>query len=83
MNNLNTCTLANREARANTAAPIKDILVTEFRVPEAGVASSGDAKDSVFWRTARDAAQYPINQRIVVSQLCLKTTEQLRSNGVT
>ena len=47
MNNLNTCTSAKREARANAAAPIKDILVVEFEVPEAGVASSGGTKDSV------------------------------------
>ena len=46
-NNLNTCTSANREAHVNAAAPIKDISVAEFRVPEAGVASSGSAKDSV------------------------------------
>ena len=46
-NNLNTCTSANREAYANAAMPIKDILVMEFGVPEAGVASSGGAKDSV------------------------------------
>ena len=47
MNNLNTCMSANREAHANAAAPIKDISVAEFRVPEAGVASSGGTKDSV------------------------------------
>ena len=46
-NNLNTCTSAKREARANAAAPIKDISVMEFGVPEAGVASTGGAKDSV------------------------------------
>ena len=46
-NNLNTCTSAKREAHANAAAPIRDISVTEFRVPEAGVASTGGAKDSV------------------------------------
>ena len=47
MNNLNTCTSAKREARANAAAPIKDISVVEFGVPEAGVASTGGTKDSV------------------------------------
>ena len=47
MNNLNTCTSAKREARVNAAVPIKDILVVEFGVPEAGVASTGGAKDSV------------------------------------
>ena len=47
MNNLNTCMPAKREARANAAAPIKDILVVEFGVPEAGVASTGGTKDSV------------------------------------
>ena len=47
MNNLNTCTSAKREAHANAAAPIKDILVAEFGVPEAGDASTGDTKDSV------------------------------------
>ena len=46
-NNLNTCTSAKWEACANAAAPIKDILVAEFRVPKAGVASTGGAKDSV------------------------------------
>ena len=44
-NNLSTCTLANREAHVNAAMPIKDIL--EFRVPEAGITSSGGVKDSV------------------------------------
>ena len=48
MNNFNTCTSAKREARANAAAPIKDISVAEFRVPEAGVASAGGTKVSVF-----------------------------------
>ena len=48
-NNLNTCTSAKREAHANAAAPIKDILVAEFGVPEAGVASAGGAKDSVYF----------------------------------
>ena len=47
MNNLNTCMSAKREARANAAAPIRDMSVAEFRVPEAGVASTGGAKDSV------------------------------------
>ena len=46
-NNLNTCTSAKREARVNAAVPIKDISVVEFGVPEAGVASTGSAKDSV------------------------------------
>ena len=46
-NNLNTCTSAKREARANAATPINDILVTEFGVPEAGATSAGGAKDSV------------------------------------
>ena len=46
-NNLNTCTSAKREAHGNAAAPINDISVTEFGVPEAGVASTGGAKDSV------------------------------------
>ena len=46
-NNLNTCTSVKQEAPANAAAPIKDISVAEFRVPEAGVASTGGAKDSV------------------------------------
>ena len=50
MNNLNTCTSANREPHAKAAAPIKDILATEFRVPEAGVTSLGDTKDSVSFR---------------------------------
>ena len=45
-NNLNTCTSA-KEAHANAAAPINDISVTEFGVPEAGVTSAGGAKDSV------------------------------------
>ena len=47
MNNLNTCTSAKQEAHANAATLIKDILVVEFGVPEAGVASAGGAKDSV------------------------------------
>ena len=47
MNNLNTCMTAKQEACANAAAPIRDISVAEFRVPEAGVASTGGAKDSV------------------------------------
>ena len=47
MNNLNTCMSAKREAHANAAAPIKDISVTEFGVPEAGAISTGGAKDSV------------------------------------
>ena len=46
-NNLNNCTSAKWEAHANAATPIKDILVVEFGVPEAGVASTGGAKDSV------------------------------------
>ena len=46
-NNLNTCTSAKQEARVNAAAPMKDISATEFGVPEAGVASTGGAKDSV------------------------------------
>ena len=46
-NNLNTCTSAKREARENAAMPSKDILVAEFGVPEAGVASTGGTKDSV------------------------------------
>ena len=46
-NNLNTCTSAKREARVNAATPINDILVMEFGVPEAGVASTGGTKDSV------------------------------------
>ena len=46
-NNLNTCMSAKREARANTAAPIKDISAAKFGVPEAGVASTGGTKDSV------------------------------------
>ena len=46
-NNLNTCMSANREAHAKAAMPIKDILVVEFGVPEAGVTSSEGAKDSV------------------------------------
>ena len=46
-NNLKTCTSAKREARANAAVPIKDMSVAEFRVPEAGVASTGGTKDSV------------------------------------
>ena len=41
MNNLNTCTSAKQEARANAAALIKDLSVAEFGVPEAGVASTG------------------------------------------
>ena len=47
MNELNTCTPANREACANAAVPIKDISVAVFGVPEAGVTSTGGAKDSV------------------------------------
>ena len=47
MNNLNTCMSAKWEARENAAVPIKDILVAEFGVPEAGVASTGGVKDSV------------------------------------
>ena len=39
--------LAKWEARANAAAPINNISVAEFGVPEAGVASTGGAKDSV------------------------------------
>ena len=50
MNNLNTCTLANREACVNAATPIKDISVMKLGVPEAGVASSGGTKDSVSFR---------------------------------
>ena len=46
-NNLNTCTSANLEAHAKAATPMKDISVTEFRVPEAGVTSSDGTKDSV------------------------------------
>ena len=46
-NNLNTCMSVNLEAHVKAAAPIKDILAMEFRVPEAGVASSGDTNDSV------------------------------------
>ena len=46
-NNLNTCTSAKWEARTNAAAPIKDISVAEFRVPEAGVVSTGGSKYSV------------------------------------
>ena len=49
-NNLNTCTSANLEACAKAAAPIKDISAMEFGVPEAGVTSSGGAKDSVSFR---------------------------------
>ena len=49
-NNLNTCTSAKREAHANAAGPIKGISVAEFEVPEAGVASTGGAKDSVSFR---------------------------------
>ena len=67
-NGLNTCTSAKWEAHANTAMPIKDISVAEFRVPEAGVASTGGAKDSVSFGMEQDAAQYPINQRIVVGE---------------
>ena len=47
INNLNTCTSAKQEACANVAVPIKDISVAEFGVPEAGVSSTGSAKDSV------------------------------------
>ena len=47
MNNLNTCMSANWEACAKAAMPIKDILTMEFRVPGAGVSSSGGTKDSV------------------------------------
>ena len=50
MNNLNTCTSAKREAHANAAAPINDISVTEFGVPEAGVTSAGGTKESVSFR---------------------------------
>ena len=50
MNNLNTCTSAKREACANAAVLIKDISVTEFGVPEAGIARSGGTKDSVSFR---------------------------------
>ena len=39
-NNLNNCTSPKREAHVNAAVPIKDILVAEFGVPEAGVAST-------------------------------------------
>ena len=46
-NNLNTCMSAKREACAKAVTPIKDILVAESGVPEAGVASTGGAKDSV------------------------------------
>ena len=46
-NNLNTCTSGKREARVNAAMPINDMLVVEFGVPEAGVASTGGTKDSV------------------------------------
>ena len=46
-NNLNTCMLAKQEACANAAMLIKDISATEFRVPEARVASAGGTKDSV------------------------------------
>ena len=46
-NNLNTCTSAKQEARANAAPPINDISVAEFGVPEAGVTSAGGTKDSV------------------------------------
>ena len=49
-NNLNTCMSAKREARPNAVAPIKDMSVVEFRVPEAGVASAGGTKDSVSFR---------------------------------
>ena len=44
---MNNCTSAKREGHANAAAPIKDILVVEFGVPEARITSSGGAKDSV------------------------------------
>ena len=47
MNNLNTYTSAKREACANTAVPIKNILVMEFRVAEARVASTDSVKDLV------------------------------------
>ena len=43
MNNLNTCTSANREAHAKAAASIKKILATEFRVSGPGATSSGGA----------------------------------------
>ena len=49
-NNLNTCTSAKWEAHANAAVPIKDMLATEFGVPEARVTSTGGAKDSVSFR---------------------------------
>ena len=46
-NNLNTCMSAKGEACANAATPIKNISIAEIGVPEAGVASTGGAKDSV------------------------------------
>ena len=80
MNNLNTYT----EARVKAAVPIKDIPVVEFGVPEAGVTSSGDAKDSVSfggWNEMLPNTQ-SINGLYRVSQPCPKTAEQLTSNGV-
>ena len=70
-NNLNTCTSANLESRVKAAMPIKDISVVEFGVPKAGVASSGDTKDSVSfggWNEMLPNTQYPINQQIVAGE---------------
>ena len=83
-NNLYTCTSANREAHANAAAPIKDILVAEFGVPEAEVTSSGGTKDSVSFggRNEMLPNTQSIHRLLQVSQLCPKTAKQLTSNGV-
>ena len=45
--NLNTCTSGSREAHAKATTSMKVILAVEFGVPEAGIATSGGAKDLV------------------------------------
>ena len=73
-NNLNTGTSAKWEAHANAAAPIKDISVAEYGVPEAGVASTGGTKDSVSFGGWNE--MLPSTQQIVAGEPAVSQDRQ-------